>query len=90
MSAVEQALLGGDEKREALALGLSLAGKKHIAETIIRPEKKPACAGVVETLMEKYQEALPAAVRLIETAFTPGWLSWDRLELDFESDRVGK
>ncbi len=78
----------GKCKREALTLGLSLAGKKHIAETIVRPEKNPACAGVVKTLLEKYEEALPAAVRLIETAFTPGWLSWERLELDFESDRV--
>ena len=47
----------------------------------------PACAAVTETLREKFEEGLPLAVQLIETAFTPGWLSDGRMELDFESDR---
>ena len=53
---------------------------------IVQPEPNPACAAVTETLREKFEEGLPLAVQLIETAFTPGWLSDGRMELDFESE----
>ena len=53
---------------------------------IVQPEPNPACAAVTRALREKFEEGLPLAIQLIETAFTPGWLSDGRMELDFESE----
>ena len=80
-------LAPGKGKRSLLQMGLSAAGKAPVAGMIVQPDPNPACAAVVETLREKFEEGLPLAVQLIETAFTPGWLSDGRMELDFESDR---
>lgn len=80
-------LAPGKGKRGLLGLGLSAAGKaESIGGMIVRPDPNPACAAVTETLREKFEEGLPLAVQLIETAFTPGWLSDGRMELDFESE----
>ena len=81
-------LAPGKGKRGLLGLGLSAAGKaESIGGMIVRPEPNPARAAVTRALRAKVEEGLPPALRLIETAFTPGWLSDGRMELDFESDR---
>lgn len=82
-------LAPGTAKRKTLLFGLRATGKYDALNgMIIRPEANPACGAVTEALFQRYREALPLAVELIEKAFTPRWLSDERMERNFESETV--